>query len=506
MQQERRSFPILLLALALLAIAGLLSSVEGVSTYLSRLLLLAGLGASVVGMVRAWPVTRVFLFRMREVAEPGPGLTWVLAGLLLLVVAVGLSLSPQRFDLTSRGIYSLSDVSRRLMADLGGDVELIGLYRDGDPTQDAARDVLAIYQASSRRIRTRIFDPERRPQEARELGISRVGGILVRTDRAHEMVTRLEESAITQAILRVSDPERPVVGILEGHGESVGGGTSKVRRLLRDAGLDPRRLPLAEMNSVPGDILVLLIFGPRTPLMPGEIGAIEEFLARGGRMGLFIDPGYKSGLEELLGMRDVEVDGRRVRDSGALTRSLGLGPETIAIRSFGEHPITRPMPTGLVLRGATQVSPPPTAIWGMDATVLAVTGPEAHLLDVDTGEPGANARIPVGIAMSWSAAAGRGEEAGEGPRERPSARVVVMGDSDLLRDETIDLYGNREFVSRVVGWLAERDFLLTFPPIDSAGTPLNIGLTGLRALFYLLQILLPLALFAAGVLVWVRRR
>lgn len=506
MRQERKPLPVLLLALALLAVAGFFPSAGGGSAYLPRLLIAAGLGALLLGLVRAWPLIRVFLFRMREVAEPGPGLSWLLAGATLLVVSVGLNVSPQRLDLTSRGMHSLSSVSARLMENLPGEVELIGLFRDGDPAQDAARDILAVYRSSSRRIRTRLLDPERRPQEARELGVSRVGGIMVRSDFGREMLTRLDEPAITQAILRVSDPNRPVIGILEGHGENIAGGTSKVRGLLEDAGLDPRRLPLAEMGRVPDDVRVLLVFGPRTPLMPGEIGAVSEFLDRGGRLGLFVDPGHPSGLEDLLGAQGVEIDGRRIRDPGALTRSLGLGPETIAIRSFGEHPITRPMPTGLVLRGATRVGLPSTAIWGVDAAVLAGTGPEAHLLDPDAGEAGGSGRIPVAIAMSWSAVAGTGEGPGDGPRERPGARVVVIGDSDMLRDETIDLYGNREFMAKVVGWLAEREFLLAFPRADTGGTPLNVGLTGLRTLFYLLQIVLPLLLFGAGIAVWIRRR
>ena len=81
-----------------------------------------------------------------------------------------------------------------------------------------------------------------------------------------------------------------------------------------------------------------------------------------------------------------------------------------------------------------------------------------------------------------------------------------MGDSDLIRDSHLDLYGNREFAARVLGWLSERSYLLRFPPIDRSGTPLRVGLAGLRAIFYGAEILIPLLAFGLGFRAWARRR
>jgi hypothetical protein len=90
--------------------------------------------------------------------------------------------------------------------------------------------------------------------------------------------------------------------------------------------------------------------------------------------------------------------------------------------------------------------------------------------------------------------------------EKRIARLVVLGDSDVLRDGTIDLYGNNAFVSRLFGWLSEREFLLRFPPPDRSGTPLEVGLAGLRTSFFVVQIVLPLLVYIVGFVLWVRRR
>jgi hypothetical protein len=95
---------------------------------------------------------------------------------------------------------------------------------------------------------------------------------------------------------------------------------------------------------------------------------------------------------------------------------------------------------------------------------------------------------------------------GEAAPEKPFGRLIVMGDSDWLTGSFLDLYGNRELATRSIHWLARREFLLRIAPLDRRGTPLRIGLAGMRTLFYVLQVAIPLLLLGAGLWVWNRRR
>ncbi len=509
--KERRPLPWFGLSVALLVGAGLVASVAGTETYLPRLLTVAGLTGLAWALVRSWRSSIRFLRRMQRVAEPGPFLTLVLLGAVLMVLAVGLAQRETRVDLSRRGLNSLSDISREALAHPGAEVELIAVYRESAPAASQAASILRIYRSEGRGIRTRRLDPEREPELARSLGIEFTNGILVRSDSVREIVSELSESELTSAILRVRDPRRPIVGLLEGHGETGGGraGFSELRRVLERSGLSPRRIALADLAEPPPGLRVLLVTGPAVPLLPGEIGSIGRFLDRGGRLGVFVDPERPTGLEQLIDGRGIQVDGRRIRDDGPLTRSVGLGPETIAVQSLGEHPISHGLTSAIVLRGATRVGLQAAPILGTAGGDVLKSAPSARLLVEGEGAVGADRSLsgiqPLGVALEWPVPPGP-ETNDRAIPEKSAARLLVVGDSDLLRDDTIGLYGNAQFTVRAISWLAEVEYPLTFPPIDAGGTPLRVGLTGFRVIFTVVQILLPFALFALGLLVWLRRR
>lgn len=505
-----KSSPLLLLGLFLLAAGGLLSGVSGPRAYLPRLIMLAGVASVLWGAFNSAASIRFLLFRARAVAEPGPSLNWLLGGAVLLVLAAGLGIRGTRIDVTSRGVNSLSATSKGVLKELSRDVELIAAYRDNAMERDQATEVLAVYSAASRRVKTRSLEPDREPDEARRLGINRPNVLVVRCGEVVEEVTEIEEETITQAILRVQDPNRPVVAVLDGHGETSDGRSTlaSLRGLLARSGLVFRLLRLGDFVEVPREIRTLIVLGPTSPLLPGEVEAIERFINRGGRLALFVEPETTTGLEPMLARQGILIDGRRILDESPLSRSLGLGPESVGVNRWGEHPITSGLGVGLVLSGATRVGLAPQPVFGTSGTDIVRSGNDARLLprDGDTaGVPSAPAALPLGIALEWETPP-QEALAGTAPSEKGYARLVVIGDSDLARDSHLDLYGNREFIGRICGWLTERTYLLRFPPVDRSGTPLRVGLAGLQAIFYGVEILVPLLAFGLAFRSWARRR
>jgi hypothetical protein len=283
---------------------------------------------------------------------------------------------------------------------------------------------------------------------------------------------------------------------------------NKLTRRLLDRGFELRQLTSRDLTSVPEDVRVLVVAGPTSAFAPGEVDAIDRFLGRGGRLAAFLDPGIQTGLEPLLATQGIFVDGRLIRDDSPLTRAVQLGPDAVAIspEGLGEHDVTRFLPAGVVLRGAQQVGLAPRAVFGTSGADLLRSEGRARPIDPETHEPvDVPARRPLGAALEWEVAGQLDTASGETP-EKPYARVVVIGDSDFLRDDMIDLFGNPVFLTRVFGWLGERQFLLQFPSFGPAGTPLDVGRNGLLAVFYLVQVALPLLAFGFGFFLWARRR
>lgn len=506
-QDGSRSYPLFLLGLVLLGAGGLLYGLSGASAYPPRLILLAGIVVLVTAIVQARASLRFVFSRTRAMAEPGPFVTLLLLGLIAWVGAVGLGLRGSRIDLTARRVNSLSEASRQALAGLKQDVELIGAFRENAPPHDQAREVLAVYRAASRRIQTRMLDPDREPDEARKLELSRPDVFVVRAGGAREECASPEEAELTQAILRVEDPRRPVLGVLDGHGETSEERSplTALKTIARQGGVTYRTIRLMEELEVPRDLAGLLVVGPKTALLPGEVEAVRKYVDGGGRLGVLIEPLCPTGLEPYLLSKGIRVDFRRVHDESPLTQSLGKGPETLAVNRFAKHSITAGIGVGVVLAGATGVSLTPTPILGTSGSDLLRSGPGARFVSRETDRPeGEPAVIPLGAVLEWEIS----DEplAGDLLPERQAARLAVVGDSDFLRDGTIDLFGNRELAGRLLGWLTEREYLLQFPPVDRGSSPLRVNLAGLRAIFYGVEILLPILAFGLGFRAWARRR
>jgi hypothetical protein len=506
---------VFLSALFLLVAAGLAGPVAG-GPYLPRLLFLSGLLLLLASVVTGLRPLLAFTKRMAEVAEPGPFWTWLLAGLVLVVLAVGFTVQTVRFDLTALGVNRLSPPTMRALARGGTEVEMVAVYRGDQPEAAQARDLLRLYGAAGTGIRTSVLDPERSPDEARRLGVDFLNAVLVRADTVREVVAELTESALSAAILRVRDPARPVLAILDGHGELAPGrgGLTQLRKLVGYSGIEVRVLRLAETGEVPPEVKGVMVIGPAVPLLPGEVKALGRFLDRGGRLGVFAEPNQPTGLETTLAMPGFVIDGRRIRDDGARARSLGLGPETIPTQSFGDHDITRGLSLGVVLRGATPAGLAGRVRAGVRGANLLLAAPSARLLELPGGEPPTTPLDPpapgpmsMAAALEWDPPGNAIVPAEAGAlRERRRCRIVLVGDSDFLRDDGIGLVGNRAFAGRVAGWLAERTFALDFPAPDQGGTPLLLGLAGFRVIGFILLLLLPGGMLGLGVGTWLRRR
>jgi len=508
MSDQNRTFPLLFLSLLLLIGGGLFSS-SGVNPYLARLLLLAGAASLIFVAIRSGSELKFLLFRIRTVSEPGPAFTWLLIGALLLVSSAIFSIEGQRYDFTRRNLNSLTETSLGALDHLTGKVEMIAAYRETAPIRDTVKEMLAVYKAGSPRVETELFDPERDPDRARQYGFTRPDQVLIRTAEAREFIEDIDEGTITQAILRVGDPRRPTVGIVTGHGElgDEREGLIKFRTLLIEAGFRIRTLRLGELVGVPDALSILVVAGPQTALAPGEVQLLDSFLDQGGRAALFLEPEIETGLAQMLKRRGLIVDGRRVRDESPLTRSLDLGPEMIAIDKMSGHDVVRRFSSGSVLAGATGIRVSDRPVWGSNGNNLMFSGERAFFLDSESGSAsGPPGVVALGAALEWEVTQSGEKKSGLPVAEKPYARIVAVGDSDFLRDETLGLYGNTELASRIIGWLGEREFLLRFPPVDRGGTPLRIGTSGLRTVFYLVQIILPLILYILGFVMWMRRR
>lgn len=509
-----RLVPLFLGSLFLASLAAALGSLAGPRAYLPRLLFLGAAVSFLLFLIRGRKEIAFLFGRARRAAEPGPATTWILLSAVLLVGSGMLATRPIRVDFTGRGLNRLSEASKAILSSRQERLELIGVFRETSPARARALDLLEIYRVGSPRVRVVMIDPDRRPEEAREIGVTRASVVLVRSGTVREEVDELTEEAITQAILRVENPGRTRIGFVAGHGErpiGEGGayGLGKFAAALRQAGYTPAEVRLFD-EEVPEDAAMLAIIGPRRRLLPSEIDKIARYLDGGGRLLACLDPGADSGLGDLLAMRGIVIDSLEVADESPATRGLGMGSRTIVVTDYASHPIVSAGMGYAVLSGARAVGLTEQAHWGIEATTLMRTGAGGFRVAVgaeDLKAPGGGqSAVPLAVAQEWEIPSSGRPAPGEEAPEKGYARLLIVGDSDWLSGQFVDLFSNRDLGLRSFHWLARREFLLKIPPIDASGTPLSVSLGGVRLLFYLLQLGVPLALLGVGVSIWMRRR
>ncbi len=308
-------------------------------------------------------------------------------------------------------------------------------------------------------------------------------------------------------------PRRSRIAFIAGHGErsladGSGAGLGKLASALRASGYEPGEIRLLE-EEIPPDIAALALVGPRRQLLPNEIDKLGRYLDKGGRLFIGLEPGTICGIEDLLRSKGIILDSLEVYDDGPATRGLGLGPRVVVVTEYASHPIVAAGMGYTVMPGVRTVGVSKEALWGIDGSVLLRTGPDARLARSDApGEaPGGESAVrPLAVVEEWEIPGAAESVEGTSAREKPFARLLVYGDSDWLSVQFLDLFSNRDLALRSFHWLARREYLLKIPPIDQRGTPLRIGLGGMRTLFYLLQVVLPLLLLGVGIWLWSRRR
>ena len=86
------------------------------------------------------------------------------------------------------------------------------------------------------------------------------------------------------------------------------------------------------------------------------------------------------------------------------------------------------------------------------------------------------------------------------------AAIVVVGSSSWVANSFLGFNGNRDLFLNMVNWLSSDEELISIRPKDPEDRRLAMSRSQMAMIFYTSVLLLPLAVIAAGVSVWWKRR
>ncbi|HVF59091.1 MAG TPA: GldG family protein [Thermoanaerobaculia bacterium] len=453
----------------------------------------------------------------------------------------------KRFDWTETRLYSLSEKSKNVLADLDKDVEVLVFLLPQDELYEPTRELLRRYEAASPRVRVRILDSEKNPVEAEALVrkyeitaasvVVASGGdkrVIASSELAEMDFSAMQmgegsprvgafkgEQAVTSAILQLAEGRKPKVLVTTGHGEArlddVGArGLSTAQQLLGRDNFEIEEWSPLGKPLVPADTDLLVVAGPTGSFVPPELDILGRYLAGGGRMLVLLDPTLggaglvDTGLGRWLAGFGVKVGEDIVVDPGNTLPFFGA--ESFFANRFGDQPIVRPLAEGnLPVLFALARSVGEGAAGGFTVTNLLETT-EAGWGETNLGALEQVAKdaadvagpVPVGVAVESAGAEAAPATAEGGPKKM---RLVVFGDSDFAANQLLQAnVGNTVLLTNALNWLVEREALLGIPPKKTEQVHLNLTGAQLRGVVLLAVLGLPVLAAATGIWIALRRR
>jgi len=248
--------------------------------------------------------------RRRTVRLGGYSALLILAAIAVAVVVnilvAKLPSSVTNVDLTSQGLYSLSDETRDLVSDVDTDVTLYLIAQTGGENQ-AIAELLSQYDALSGRVHVTYVDPTVQPAfvgqySDTELAYNSVIAVSEKRSRAipygdivvnsysynpstgsYSTTSSFDgENQITSAIDYVTSDYLPVLYAVTGHGEA--DMSVSLLDMLAEQNMEVRSLNLLTVDAIPEDAACVCVNAPMYDFTEEDAAKLTAYLQSGGSL------------------------------------------------------------------------------------------------------------------------------------------------------------------------------------------------------------------------------
>ena len=464
------------------------------------------------------------IFGVRSVRYGGNAVLYsavflVILGLLNYIA--GQSRFTWRQDFTANQQFTLSPQTVQILENLKVDVKATAFFSPQAVGRQEAEDLLKEYKLRSPHFDYEFVDPVDHPDIARQLGLTRDGGIVFQSGTKMQEATSSSESDFTSAILKVTTETQPAVYFITGHRERDPNdqgdqGFGSVRQWLEKDNYTVATTSLLLTNTIPVSATVLVLAGPQNPLNDSEIQTLNNYLNQGGRLLVMDDPSDPSKpnpVGNLLDQWGVKFDNDEVVDPVQYAQS----PLLPAVAQYQFSTITQKM-NGLVtvFPLARSISRADNAPTSLTINSIAQTTPQAWgetTIDPNVQpqyDPAKDLKGPLNLGMTIEGTTPISGTTPTGDSGRKT-RIVVYGTSELVSNQILNAQqlrgvANIDLFVNSVNWLAEEENLISIRPVPPDQRTLVMTGPDQQKVFLLSVVGLPGLVLLAGLSMWWRRR
>jgi ABC-type uncharacterized transport system involved in gliding motility auxiliary subunit len=414
-------------------------------------------------------------------------------------------------DTTATKRYSLSDQTQKVVSGLDRDVSIT--YWDKTSEFQRAKDLLDRYDTLSPKLSVAYLDPYKNPQQARAADVRTEGSIFVQAGQKREEAKSLTEQEVTSALIRALKGGARTICAVQGSGEhsfdqTDREGYSQLKETIERNNYKTRTISLLEKQEIPNDCTILMVAGPRFDYVQPAVDAIKSYVEKGGRALFFLDPPLQLGRENispnealvnLIASWGIVANRNLVLDTSGIGQIFGLSAAVPLVTSYESHAIVSGM-SGIATAFplARSLDTKSADKWTVDKLFsttensFATTNLASAEADPSKGTKGP---FTLGAAASFKT----GEQNVQG-------RVVVVGSSGWVANTILSFNGNRDLFLNSLNWLSSDEDLISIRPKEPEDRRLTLTRAQMNVIFYTSVLLMPLAVIAAGLSVWWKRR
>ena len=458
-----------------------------------------------------------------------------IAILVLINVVASLLLEryPLTIDLTSDHRFALTEDSVNFVKTIDRDVKITvcaeeSEFEGASTAYKQAYEVLKNYSRYSDRIQLNFVDLLKNPSFAQgypDLTLN-AGDIIVETDLRSKVLSYTDlfniETSYYQSTLKSSKAEQAFTGALMYVTEdnpvraavvtnNTGVDVSAYKTLLTQNNYEIGEVSLAT-GEIDPELSFLILPQPKADLTEDEVTRLNTFLENDGEYGKGVafvaatDVEIQPRLKAFLADWGLEVTSEFVAEMDAsriYTTVMGQNPYMMNV-DIADSEIAAS--GNLAVQNTREIKLLFEASGNRKTKAIAQTSGSAILVptdaenfDASTAEKGVRTVMAVGTRGKSSYSAGE---------ELHDSYVVAFGSEGMLQSYLLTEAGfaNANVVLSVANTYAKKDNSIQITPVDMQSTSITVTAGQARGFMIVLQFVIPIAILAVGVIVWLRRR
>lgn len=453
---------------------------------------------------------------------------------ILAFIALIAERHPLRLDLTDSGKFTLSEQTRNILNSLNKPIHIKVFCATASAEQARAQDLLDTYRYETKLVSYEFVDPDRQPEVARQYDVRTYGTLVLEGYDKKQSTQAMDEQSLTNAVLKLMRKEQKKVYFLVGHGEHSAAdvnkdGYSAVKEALVRENYAVVDLNLLQQAKVPEDAALVIVGGAQKSLMKQEVESLRSYMESYGRLMVLLDPHRDAGLKDFLKSYGVVLNEDVVIDK--LSRVFGGSYLMPVVTTYGNHKITEGFGIATFFPEARSIQQAKELPKGVQMTVLMSTSENAwaekNMELLKQGQAAFDEKedlagpVPLGMVaeidvkgMKRDGAKGKSQpqkgdskpEGGEADKNVRKAFLLVAGDSDFISNSYFNLSGNGDLFLNMVNYLAEEETLITIESREKGGRPVLLSQGQAKAMFWMVLVVVPLMVLAAGFAVYRVRR